>query len=66
MQEKIEKEEIWKKKEGRKVISSVEDELLAGNHCVMACFRAEDWGVYVWMIGKSFMWREMMCKCVFT
>ena len=28
MQEKIEKEEIWKKKEGRKVISSVEDELL--------------------------------------
>lgn len=48
------------------MILSVEDELLAGNHCVMACFRAEDWGVYVWMIGKSFMWREMMCKCVFT
>lgn len=25
-------------------------EVMAGNHCVMACFRVEGRGVYVWMI----------------
>lgn len=25
-------------------------EVMAGNHCVMVCFRAEGRGVYVWMI----------------